>query len=130
MRLFDWKSRATHKDDRFYREMKTKLEQLEKAVDRSNQRPAEYHVSIEHLHVDRPVLEQLLFRLDRLDVDEISGSLNLGNNFGTASNRQMDERSMEDGDQQEKPQQNEKKASKGKKEPGMDKTHSGFRFRL
>lgn len=27
--------------------------------------------------------EQLVFRLDSIDIDELSGSLNLGNNFGT-----------------------------------------------
>ncbi|GGJ10633.1 hypothetical protein GCM10010885_19790 [Alicyclobacillus cellulosilyticus] len=40
-------------------------------------------VTIQHLHVERATLDQLLFRLDRLDIDELSGSLNLGNNFGT-----------------------------------------------
>lgn len=39
-------------------------------------------VTIQHLHVERAMLDQLLFRLGDLDINELSGSLNLGNNFG------------------------------------------------
>lgn len=34
-------------------------------------------------------LDQLLFRLDRLEIDELSGALNLGNNFGVDGVRQL-----------------------------------------
>ncbi|MDQ0188823.1 hypothetical protein JI721_12510 [Alicyclobacillus cycloheptanicus] len=40
-------------------------------------------VNVQSLHVDRASLERLVFQLDRLDIEELSGSLNLGNNFGT-----------------------------------------------
>ncbi|WP_051663251.1 hypothetical protein [Alicyclobacillus macrosporangiidus] len=39
-------------------------------------------VTIQHLHVERAMLDQLLFKLGDLDIKELSGSLNLGNNFG------------------------------------------------
>ncbi|OCT10967.1 hypothetical protein A8709_04490 [Paenibacillus pectinilyticus] len=39
-------------------------------------------IHIDNLHVHQPVLENLTFRLDHLDIKELSGSLNLGNNFG------------------------------------------------
>ncbi|MBD0379820.1 hypothetical protein [Paenibacillus sedimenti] len=39
-------------------------------------------IRIDTLHIHQPVLENLTFRLDQLDIKELSGSLNLGNNFG------------------------------------------------
>ncbi len=39
-------------------------------------------ITVESLHVDRATLESLIFRLDSLDIHDLSGSLNLGNNFG------------------------------------------------
>jgi hypothetical protein len=53
---------------------------LEEAVDRlQNKFP---QVTIEHVHIHQPVLEKLEFRMDGLEIEQLSGSLNLGNNFG------------------------------------------------
>jgi hypothetical protein len=41
------------------------------------------HIIIENVVIQQPVLEKLEFRLDGLDIEHLSGSLNLGNNFGT-----------------------------------------------
>lgn len=38
-------------------------------------------VTVQTLHVDKASLEKLVFQLDSLDIQELSGSLNLGNNF-------------------------------------------------
>ncbi|NEW07183.1 hypothetical protein GK047_14335 [Paenibacillus sp. SYP-B3998] len=43
-------------------------------------------IRIDTLHIHQPVLENLTFRLDQLDIKELSGSLNLGNNFGAQPN--------------------------------------------
>lgn len=43
-------------------------------------------VTIEHVHIHQPVLEKLEFRMDGLDIENLSGSLNLGNNFGAKFN--------------------------------------------
>ncbi|UUZ86309.1 hypothetical protein LJK88_24650 [Paenibacillus sp. P26] len=40
-------------------------------------------ITIETVHIHQPVLEKMEYRLDKLDIDTLSGSLNLGNNFGT-----------------------------------------------
>lgn len=47
-------------------------------------------IHIDNLHVHQPVLENLTFRLDQLDIKELSGSLNLGNNFGAKPNTPSD----------------------------------------
>lgn len=53
---------------------------LEQALDRlQSQSP---QVTIEHVHIHQPVLEKLEFRMDGLEIEQLSGSLNLGNNFG------------------------------------------------
>lgn len=39
------------------------------------------NVTVQSLHVDHATLERLVFRLDSLDIHDLSGSLNLGNNF-------------------------------------------------
>lgn len=52
---------------------------------RSDNTNTNYYITIEHLQMERPVLEQLAFQLDSLDIKELSGSLNLGNNFGSGS---------------------------------------------
>jgi hypothetical protein len=44
-------------------------------------------ITVESLHVDKATLESLVFRMDSLDIDELSGSLNLGNNFGPTPDR-------------------------------------------
>ncbi|MBC8079956.1 MAG: hypothetical protein H7X86_06400 [Gorillibacterium sp.] len=65
-------------------ELICRLDYLEREI-RQHSAPAnaQYYITVEHMQVDRPVLEQLTFQLDSLDISELSGSLNLGNNFGT-----------------------------------------------
>ncbi|WP_248924616.1 hypothetical protein [Paenibacillus hamazuiensis] len=60
-----------------------RLHGLEKAVEKLSEKTGGHSITIQNLHVHNPSLEQLMFRLDRLDIDELSGALNLGNNFGT-----------------------------------------------
>jgi len=79
--------------DRNLDALKRRIELLEAELRRIKQREAEsgqldrpkptYYITIEHLQMERPVLEQLAFQLDSLDIKELSGSLNLGNNFGS-----------------------------------------------
>ncbi|MFD1674206.1 hypothetical protein [Alicyclobacillus fodiniaquatilis] len=40
-------------------------------------------IQIDELHVEKLQMDELMFRLDKLDIEELSGALNLGNNFGT-----------------------------------------------
>ncbi|MFB5683743.1 spore germination protein GerPC [Paenibacillus terreus] len=63
-------------DDRF-RRIQEELERL------SASSP---HITIENVHIHQPVLEKMEYRLDGLDIENLSGSLNLGNNFGAKMN--------------------------------------------
>jgi hypothetical protein len=66
-------------------ELLHRLEQLERSMlqtaEKKNQ-PQTYHITIEHLEIHSPRLDSLTFSLDALDIQELSGVLNLGNNFG------------------------------------------------
>lgn len=66
------------------RELHNKVAQLEHMIHQLS-RPVIEHVTIERVYVQNPVLEHLEFGLDTIDIKELSGSLNLGNNFGLSS---------------------------------------------
>lgn len=95
-------SMSSSETDRRLEVLMLRIEQLEAEMRRLKLREAErvrqdaqqdrqpeqvkpsYYITIEHLQMEQPILEQLAFRLDSLDIKELSGSLNLGNNFGSA----------------------------------------------
>jgi hypothetical protein len=58
-----------------------KLEEIEKQLKDLKEKKVEYNITIHELHVSDPVLKELSFNLDSLDIKELSGSLNMGNNF-------------------------------------------------
>ncbi|SIS97729.1 hypothetical protein [Alicyclobacillus vulcanalis] len=57
---------------------------LEAQLDASKERKIE--IAVERVQVDQVDLKELVFRLDRLDVNELSGTLTLGNHIQMASN--------------------------------------------
>ncbi|WAH37230.1 hypothetical protein [Alicyclobacillus dauci] len=107
---------------------------IEQALQRMNdQQGVKNHIHIDTLHVHDPVLEKLEFRLQNLDIDELSGALNLGNNFGVRVNPKLSIKR----DQRQSPADGTKAAGaepnvdEGNGEGStMDKTQSGFTFRF
>jgi len=61
-------------------QLEQRIKRLEELLLRLTEKSPE--IRIDALHIHQPVLENLTFRLDQLDIKELSGSLNLGNNFG------------------------------------------------
>ena len=61
--------------------LEEKIEQLEQTVRHLAKETRKQNVVVRQLHIHHPVLENVTFRLDALDIEELSGSLNLGNNF-------------------------------------------------
>lgn len=69
---------GSNSDNILLREIFKKLTCIEAEVEKLKSRP-EYHINVEKLDVQQ--LENLIFRLDNLDIKELSGTLNIGNNY-------------------------------------------------
>ncbi|WP_123041068.1 hypothetical protein [Cohnella candidum] len=106
------------------REMNVRFHRLEENLERLNGKFPQ--VTIENVHIHQPVLEKLEFRLDALDIEQLSGSLNLGNNFGarTAPERGSVKSTAEKG----KPGEAGGENVSPQEFPGLERTPSGFRL--
>lgn len=62
--------------------VESRLVQLEHSLQELIKQGTSYEIVIEELNIHDPSLDNLTFRFDKLDVKEVSGALNLGNNFG------------------------------------------------
>ncbi|MEW4283445.1 hypothetical protein [Priestia koreensis] len=69
-----------------------KLENLESLLKQLEKRPVEYHFHIQNVDIHQPVLKELSFHLDEIDIEEVSGALNVGNNFGVSVNKKKEEK--------------------------------------
>lgn len=74
---------GTGSQEKLLQQINDRLERLEKELSSNSRGKLDYHITIEHVHLNHPVLENLTFQLDSLDIEEVSGALNLGNNFAT-----------------------------------------------
>lgn len=70
--------------------LKEKIDVLEKTVDQLLKKAIDNKMSVEKLNVEKLELQNLVFRLDSISVKELSGSLNLGNNFGASFKEKSD----------------------------------------
>jgi hypothetical protein len=108
-----------------FKDLDGRFRRMEESMDRLSAKFPQ--VTIENVHIHQPVLEKLEFRLDGLDIEHLSGSLNLGNNFGakTATERR---------EPQSDPEPKHSKSAVPHDErpdpsmPGLHRTLSGFRL--
>lgn len=73
----DPRARADHELTR----LEQQIERLEQTVQSLAKETRKQNIVVRQLNVHHPVVENVTFRLDALDIEELSGSLNLGNNF-------------------------------------------------
>lgn len=69
-------------DEQEIKQLKIRLDELEKLMKSLKGQGMSYYVNIEHAEIQGPVVDKLDYNFDKLDVKEVSGALNLGNNFG------------------------------------------------
>lgn len=63
-------------------DVSAQMERLTATLDRLQETTGHSaRINIEHLDISEAFLNELVFRLESLDIDELSGSLNVGNNF-------------------------------------------------
>jgi ABC-type Fe3+-citrate transport system substrate-binding protein len=99
------------------RELTAKIEQLENKVQASTEYKINIH--IEKFYAQKPVLEELTFKFDGINIKELSGSMNLGNNIGLHKSSQKPELTA-----QQKPEQN----SRG--DLGVSQTEAGYKIKM
>lgn len=93
--MFNWlpvrgKTAAVSREGAERSRLEQKIEQLEQTIQHLAKETRKQNVVVRELHIHQPVVENVTFRLDALDIEELSGSLNLGNNFDV----QFDPRQM------------------------------------
>lgn len=71
--------RRRKKETEILEQLTRVLTMLEERLDPSPDRRID--IAVERLQVDRVDLKELVFRLDRLDINELSGTLTLGNHI-------------------------------------------------
>ncbi|WP_345241675.1 hypothetical protein [Pontibacillus salipaludis] len=69
-------------------ELQLKIKWLEKQESVKQPITKEYHFHINQVDIHNPKLDDLSFRLDSLDIEDLSGSLNIGNNFNKPTKKQ------------------------------------------
>lgn len=115
---------STTPADQTLKELGQKIQQLEKALEKLSDPQAGFQnrVTIQNLHMKEPVLKELAFEMDQLKLDEVSGALNLGNNFGVEVGQKPKKKQSQS--QRQKPSPDSEKDEK----TGFKKTSDGFRF--
>lgn len=109
-------------------------------------RPVIEHVNIERVYLQNPTLERLEFGLESLDIKELSGALNLGNNFGVnverVNEKQQDQGNIKKQNSNQNPTQNSTQnptppppvfsSTNPKEQEGssMERTSSGYRYKV
>jgi|GEM_PF-5766718 len=77
--MFGMKSRQIFQQ---LQEVTAQLERVAKSLDHlQSHMDHSARINIERLEIDDAFLNELVFRLESVDIDELSGSLNIGNNF-------------------------------------------------
>ncbi|UOE92147.1 hypothetical protein [Alkalihalobacillus sp. LMS39] len=76
-------------------QLSERLDSIEMAMTESMNRKLVETIHIEKVVLDKPTLEQLTLKLESLDIEELSGALNIGNNFGiTVDKKEKEEETL------------------------------------
>ncbi|WP_050979734.1 hypothetical protein [Fictibacillus macauensis] len=97
--------------------LENRIQQLETMIEKLTA-STHHHYHIEKIELQQPMIENLSFNLESIDIEELSGALNLGNNFGVSVDNQTT--STKEREQRE----NQSLFSQGT----MTKNESGYSF--
>lgn len=123
-----FRNRAHQQTEKTLQELNKQIKQMEKQLEQLSEKGLEHQITIETLNVKDPVLENLTFKFDKIELDEVSGALNMGNNFGITVKQHSNKK------QGKKKQQSKKKEDKNREnqphESAFTKTENGFHFKF
>ncbi|HHW36414.1 MAG TPA: hypothetical protein GXX18_03860 [Bacillales bacterium] len=87
-----------------------KIDAIEKRLQEIPSQPTVYYITIQNLDIHDPILKELTFSLESLDIKELSGALNMGNNFGPKVEQKPKNEQEKKQKEQEKTEEQEKKS--------------------
>lgn len=96
------------------KQIEAKINQLETKLDDMTNCSNEYNITIQQVDIHHPLLKELSFSLDSLDVKELSGALNIGNNFGSKVGQKEEKKKQPMPKAKEQPSQQSKQKKKAK----------------
>ncbi|MBL5768698.1 hypothetical protein B5V88_16010 [Heyndrickxia sporothermodurans] len=83
-------------------ELSKKINAFEKVLQKKNTASIHVQIDIQDLHLKELNLEELAFHLDKLDIQDLSGMLNLGNTFSPTVHAKMKTKKSTSKQQKEK----------------------------
>ncbi len=84
------------RDRELLEQILNQLISIDKQLKSLKENQSEYHFSIDVVNIHDPHLDELKFQLESLDIKDLSGVLNIGNNFGTNAHHQKKEHIQSD----------------------------------
>ncbi|MDP4103973.1 MAG: hypothetical protein Q8935_03380 [Bacillota bacterium] len=113
-----------NKKDKLNSQIVTRLDRIiELLEEKQNEDPLK-NIQFEHVHIDN--LENIIFRLDHIEIEDLSGKLVIGNNISTTDDLKESLFLKVDKENAKKDAMSESSLST---HVHMEKTSKGFRFR-
>lgn len=112
------------KKDKINSQIVTRLDRIIELLEQNQKKDSLKNIQFDQVHIDN--LENIIFRLDHIDIEELSGKLVIGNNISTTDDLKESLIFKVDKENAKKDAMSESSSSTHEH---MEKTPKGFRFR-
>ena len=123
-KFFSFKKKQTEKENNTDSLIVTRLDRIIELLEQQHKESAVKNIHFDHVQID--YLENIVFRLDNIDIDELSGKLVIGNNIMSSEDLA---KSLVQKVDKEKAKKEAMSESSPFHQKQMKKTPTGFRFR-
>jgi hypothetical protein len=113
------------KKDKINSQIVSRLDRIIELLEQNNKEDSLKNIQFDHVHID--YLENIIFRLDHIDIEELSGKLVIGNNISTTDD--LNESLILKVDKENAKKNAMSESSSLSTHEHMEKTSKGFRFR-
>ncbi|GHH97745.1 hypothetical protein [Neobacillus kokaensis] len=127
MKFFSFKKKKPEKADNINSLLLTKLDRLIELLEKQQKDTDGKNIHLEHVQIDH--LENIVFRLDNIEIDQLSGKLLIGTNI--SASEEFAESLIQKGDKEslKKEAMSEEPSDESSTEPKITKTSKGYRYR-
>lgn len=122
---FFFKKKPKEKDEKINSLILEKLDQIIELLDRQQKETSGKNIHLEHVHIDH--LENIIFRLDNIEIDELSGKLLIGTNI--TGSEDLAASIVQKVDKETTKMEAKAESERSPSEQKMTKTSKGYRFR-